>query len=151
PLLEDRSQVFLASGWVVYRQYRRHRDFDLSSALTGLARAVETELCGQVIKPLTRALRLESIFGKGPITLGASAKYLEDLAREGEVLALRRLAEDASWREWLDRFVVLRDDVAHGKAVRRHRVVRAWDEVVGQPSQLAPLLAAKKEAGELLG
>ena len=148
--LEDRSQIFLASGWVVFSQYRRHRDFDLSSALTGLARAVETELCSQIVRPVTRALGLESIFGKGPITLGSAAKYLEDIARKGDVFALRVLAENRAWREWLDRFVDLRHDAAHAKPVRRARVIKAWEEVVDPPSQLAPLLAAKRELKEFL-
>lgn len=152
-LLEDRSRIFLASAWVIYEQYRRHRDFDLSSALTGAARAVETELCNQLIKPAARALRLESVFGNLPITLGSSARFLDALAegaREQGVLALQHLAGNESWREWLDRFVDLRNDAAHAKPVRRSRVEKAWREIVGEPTQLAPLLAAKKRLAESL-
>lgn len=151
--LEDRSRIFLASAWVVYAQYRRHKDFDLSSALTGAARAVETELCSQIVKRVVRALRLESLFGAQPITLGSSAKFLDELAaraKERDVNALHVLAQNASWREWLERFVDLRNDAAHAQQVRRARVIRAWEELVGEGTQFAPLLAAKRQLNEIL-
>ena len=145
--LEDRSRVFLASGWIVFNQYRKHRDFDLSHSFTGAARAVETEFCDALVRPLARALRLESLFGRQPITLGSCAKYLDELARKAKdegVIALEALAENEGWREWLERFVDLRNATAHGSLVRRSRVERAWGEIVGPASELAPIVRAKR-------
>ncbi|MFO7155911.1 MAG: hypothetical protein DIU72_004760 [Pseudomonadota bacterium] len=152
--LEERSRTFLASGWVVYRQFRRHRDFDLSNSLTGAMRAVETELCDALVKSIVKALRLEYVFGNWEITLGACNKYLDELANranQGGVRALELLATNGSWRDWLERFVALRNDTAHGKVVKRQRVERAWAELVGMGSELGPIVAAKRAWLERLG
>ncbi len=151
--LEERSRIFLASSWVVFNQYRKHRDFDLSSALTGAARAVETELCTHIVKPTVRALRIEALFGAQPLTLGAAAKFLDavaERAREAGVTALWELAANETWRAWLDRFVDLRNDSMHTTQVRRGRVIEAWNELLAEDTPLAPMLFAKRRIQECL-
>jgi len=145
--LEERSRIFLASGWVVYRQFRKHRDFDLSHSFAGAMRAVETEFCDALVRPIAKALRLESIFGQKQPTLGACNKCLDELASRAKqegILALEPLVTNETWREWLERFVALRNDTAHGKLVRRSRIEEAWSELVGSGSELGPIVGAKR-------
>lgn len=147
PRLEEKSQHFLASGWVVYGRYQGLRDFDLSSAFSGVARAVEAELCEATVGPLLERLDLrEALLGARPLTLGVVERALDEVAEAAVahgVETLGALVDDRQWRRWLRRFVSLRNDAAHPKQVRRSKIVRAWEEVVAEESMLRPLVEAK--------
>lgn len=153
--LEEKSRHFLASGWLVHSRYGSLRDFDRSSSFSGVARAVETELCEATIGPWVDRWRLRrAIFGGGRLTLGAVERALDELAALGEEKgagALVELAGNRQWRRWLRRFVELRNEAAHPSMVRASRFSRAWEEVVSTESRLLPLVEAKERLSQTKG
>lgn len=161
--LEEKSRVFLATSWLVYGKHHRTPGFDLSAALSGVARAVETEICEGIFDPLhaLASARLGAeeatwrVFGeaRGAATLGVVARRLPELttlASELGLHALERLARDRAFRRWFDRFVSLRNRASHVGELKPATVRALFDSVVApaDDSQLAMLLPPKEELAD---
>jgi len=159
--LEEKSQAFLATAQVVYGQHQNTPGFDLSAAFSGVARAVETEICEGVIEPFVQIARAElgeeawsARFEKDPrggkITLGRVPPILKNTAEIATRLRLThiwRLHGDSSWRQWLRDFVDIRNDAFHVKQLRKDRVRVRLGEILAPrgETRLEPVVAAKEQ------
>lgn len=158
--LEEKSQAFLATSWVVYGQHQNTPGFDLSAAFSGVARAVETEICEGVVEPFVQVARAEmaseawdALFDDrrgGKITLGSVPPILKNTAEIATRLRLNlvwRLHGDPSWRQWLRDFVDIRNDAFHVKQLRKDRVRVRLTEILAPrgETRLEPVVAAKDQ------
>lgn len=162
--LEEKSQAFLATSWLVYGQYQDTRGFDLSAAFSGVARAVETEVCEGVVEPfltlVRRQLGEEELLRRfGPasrLTLGKARAVLDASKEIALPLGLRwmwQLASHGEWRKWLDDFVAIRNDASHVTELSKRRVRKRWSEifVAEGESRLEQVVRAKQQVLLRLG
>jgi hypothetical protein len=133
--------------------------FDLSAAIVGVSRAVETEICEGIFAPLERigaaawggAEARRRIYGpdlSGRLTLGYAARRLLELepaARELELPAFQRLVRNRSWHRWLERFVALRNQGAHGEELNVGNAKTRYKEIFSHESPLLDVLPPKAE------
>ena len=160
--LEQKSQAFLASAWLIYHRLGHASGFDLSAALVGVSRAVETEVSEGIFGPLIQCggsvwgdadLAHERILGTGDrarrLTLGMADRRLTPLIPVAEELGLqglRYLARHREWRSWFSRFVSQRNGAAHVEQLPMQRVRRSLEDIFdGEATQLRPLVPAKLE------
>lgn len=162
--LEEKSRVFLASSWLVWERMGHASGFDLSAAIVGVSRALETEVCEGIFAPLHRvaesawgsAQARERIHGSGlagRLTLGYAARRLRELgpaAAELGLAELDRLTRNRRWLARLDRFVALRNQGAHGEELRVGQARARYREIFSDDSPLLALLPPKSELGARL-
>lgn len=159
PGLEEKSRAFLASSWLVWERMGQTSGFDLSAAIVGVSRAVETEICEGIFVPLERIgaaawgaaearRRIHGADSNGRLTLGYAARRLLELepaARELELPAFRDLVRNRSWHRWLERFVRLRNQGAHGEELNVGTAKTRYREIFSDESPLLDVLPPKAE------
>lgn len=159
--LEDKSKAFLATSWLIFDKYQNASGFDLSAAFTGVARAVETEVCEGVMEPFVQLVRKTKgdvdlgLLPSSRLTLGAVPPVLdraESLALDLGLNQLWQLASHREWRRWFDSFVAIRNDASHAETLTRKRVKKRWDEIFADESEsrLTAVVLAKQQIVQML-
>jgi hypothetical protein len=163
--LEPKSQAFLASAWLIWGRLGHANGFDLSGALVGASRALETELGEGIFAPLhaiaaaawgeeEASRRVYGTLERPRITLGFACHRI---ARLGEVASmldlprLARLAGDRAWHRWLNAFVKLRNHAAHADELPVQQARRRFREFFDEESPLRPLPPIKAELDQRAG